>query len=123
MTIRMDKVKSMVHVSIKHEIGRNDSHPPDRRRNPDSDSVGPNTTLLSSNEDGTQLYLVGGDQSLDLDDLDITGHMATKELITSAMWSNCTMKRKRILTSLKLSNITMKSVKKAEYCQYWPMTD
>lgn len=51
------------------------------RRNP-GDSVGPNTTLLSSNEDGTQLYLVGGDQSLDLDDLDITGHMATKELIT-----------------------------------------
>lgn len=53
-----------------------------RKSNPDSDSVGPNTTLLSSNEDGTQLYLVGGDQSLDLDDLDITGHMATKELIT-----------------------------------------
>ena len=51
-------------------------------RNPNGDSVGPNTTLLSSNEDGTQLYLVGGDQSLDLDDLDITGHMATKELIT-----------------------------------------
>lgn len=51
------------------------------KRNP-GDSVGPNTTLLSSNEDGTQLYLVGGDQSLDLDDLDITGHMATKELIT-----------------------------------------
>ena len=52
-----------------------------RSRNP-GDSVGPNTTLLSSNEDGTQLYLVGGDQSLDLDDLDITGDCATKELVT-----------------------------------------
>lgn len=47
-----------------------------------NDAVGPNTTLLSSNEDGTQLYLVGGDQSLDLDALGIEGDMATKELVT-----------------------------------------
>ena len=47
-----------------------------------ADSVNHNTTLLSSNEDGTQLYLVGGDQSLDLDALGINGDMATKELVT-----------------------------------------
>jgi hypothetical protein len=51
------------------------------QRNP-SDSISPDTTLLSSNEDGTQLYLVGGDQSLDLDALGITGDSATKELVT-----------------------------------------
>ena len=53
------------------------------RRNPDTqpDPVSPNTTLLCSNEDGTQLYLQGGDQSLDLESLGITGDCATKELI------------------------------------------
>ena len=86
ITIRMDKVKStgfMGAPSTRDWKERTVTIQPDKtRRNPDSDSVGPNTTLLSSNEDGTQLYLVGGDQSLDLDDLDITGDCATKELVT-----------------------------------------
>jgi hypothetical protein len=53
----------------------------DRKRNP-PDPIDPNTTLLSSNEDGTQLYLVGGDQSLDISTLGIEGDAATKELVT-----------------------------------------
>jgi hypothetical protein len=54
----------------------------ENRSNPGSpDPVSPDTTLLCSNEDGTQLYLQGGDQSLDLGALGITGESATKELI------------------------------------------
>jgi len=78
-----DQANDLVYSGVKgldQQLGKVLGSNP-RRRNP-GDPVGPNTTLLSSNEDGTQLYLVGGDQSLDLDDLDITGHMATKELIT-----------------------------------------
>jgi len=37
--------------------------------------------LLTSNEDGTQLFVDGGDQSLDLDGLDITGAEAEHESI------------------------------------------
>jgi hypothetical protein len=49
------------------------------RRNPEvpsSDSV-----LLTVNEKGTQLYLTGGDQSIDLSSLKITGPAADKEHI------------------------------------------
>jgi len=37
--------------------------------------------LLTSNEDGTQCFLDGGDQSLDVESLGITGHAAKKESI------------------------------------------
>lgn len=49
------------------------------RRNP-TDHSGP--VLLASNEDGTQLFIVGGDQSLDLPGLNITGPESSKELVT-----------------------------------------
>jgi len=48
-------------------------------RNPDHSDTGP--TLLCSNEDGTQLSFKGGDQSLDLNRLGITGSEAEKELV------------------------------------------
>ena len=47
---------------------------------PSSQSTGP--VYLTSNEDGTQLFIVGGDQSLDLPGLGITGPAADKELVT-----------------------------------------
>lgn len=50
------------------------------KQNP-SDSITASTTLLCSNEDGTQLYLVGGEQEIDLESLGITGDMATKEKV------------------------------------------
>lgn len=43
---------------------------------------------LTSNEEGTQLYIIGGDQSLDLPALGITGHEAEKELITIGLIKN-----------------------------------
>lgn len=46
-----------------------------RRSNPDH-------VLLCSTEDGNNLQLIGGDQSLDLDSLKITGPLAEKELVT-----------------------------------------
>ena len=42
----------------------------------------PDHVLLCSTEDGNNLQLVGGDQSLDLDALKIDGDLATKELVT-----------------------------------------
>lgn len=39
-------------------------------------------TLLCSNEDGNQLFVVGGDQSIPLSAFGISGPMAEKELIT-----------------------------------------
>lgn len=51
-----------------------------RAVNPDTDHpTGP--VYLTSNESGTQLYLTGGDQSLDLPALGITGHEADKEIV------------------------------------------
>ncbi|MDA4120391.1 MAG: hypothetical protein OK436_07365, partial [Thaumarchaeota archaeon] len=43
------------------------------KRNPDSDAISSSTTLLCSNEDGNQLYLLGGDQSLDLSSIHMDG--------------------------------------------------
>jgi hypothetical protein len=52
------------------------------RRNPNSpDAISTSTVLLTSNESGTQLYFVGGDQSLDLDALKLSEHEQSKELI------------------------------------------
>ena len=50
-----------------------------KRMNPDP--IASTTTLLASNEKGTQLYLVGGDQSLDLSALKIDGPEADHESI------------------------------------------
>lgn len=51
-----------------------------RALNPANKDIGP--TMLCSNEDGTQLYFVGGSQKLDLPSLGIDGKLADKELIT-----------------------------------------
>jgi hypothetical protein len=53
---------------------------------PNSHSTGP--VYLTSNEDGTQLYITGGDQSLDLPGLGITGPAADKELVTVGQVTN-----------------------------------
>jgi hypothetical protein len=53
---------------------------------PDSQSTGP--VYLTSNEDGNQLYITGGDQSLDLPGLGITGPAAEKELVTIGSVTN-----------------------------------
>lgn len=50
-----------------------------RRKNPDPISF--STVLLCSNEDGTQLYLVGGDQALDLAALKMDGDKFQKDKI------------------------------------------
>jgi hypothetical protein len=50
-----------------------------RALNPDHNDTGP--TRLCSNEAGTQLLFIGGDQSLDLNGLGITGSEAEKELV------------------------------------------
>lgn len=39
-------------------------------------------TRLASNEKGEQLYIVGGDQSINLGDFGIEGHAAAKDLVT-----------------------------------------
>ena len=56
-------------------VGIKDSKGKKRKRNPDH-------VLLCSTEDGNNLQLVGGDQSLDLDSLKIDGPLADKELVT-----------------------------------------
>jgi hypothetical protein len=71
--------KKMVEALI-HEK----EHP--RRRNPSDHSTGP--AYLTSNEDGTQLFITGGDQSLDLPGLGITGPQAEKELVTIGQVTN-----------------------------------
>ena len=59
-----------------------------RALNPDHKDTGP--VLLCSSEDGQQLHLVGGDQSLDIEALDITGDMASKESIVIGDITNIT---------------------------------
>lgn len=50
-----------------------------RALNPANKDTGP--VILATNEDGNQLFVIGGDQSLDLSGLGITGDMASKESI------------------------------------------
>ena len=56
------------------------------RKNPGSksnpDPISTSTVMLCSNEAGTQLYLIGGDQSLDLDELKFSDREQEKELVT-----------------------------------------
>lgn len=54
--------------------------------NPTDHTTGP--VYLTSNEDGTQLFIVGGDQSIDLPGLGITGPQAEKELVTIGQVTN-----------------------------------
>lgn len=58
-----------------------DQHPSsdNPRSNPEVPSN--SSVMLTSNEKGTQLYLVGGDQSINLSDLNIKGHEAEKESV------------------------------------------
>jgi len=49
------------------------------KTNPDHSDTGP--AYLTTNEAGTQLFIVGGDQSLDLAGLGITGDEAEKEMV------------------------------------------
>ena len=51
-----------------------------RKSNPEPIST--TTTLLTSNEDGTQLYFVGGDQSVDLEALKFSEIEQEKDLVT-----------------------------------------
>ena len=46
------------------------------------DPISTSTVMLCSNEAGTQLYLIGGDQSLDLDELKFSDREREKELVT-----------------------------------------
>ena len=57
------------------EVATKGKLPHQRKRNPDH-------VLLCSTEDGNNLQLIGGDQSLDLDSLKIDGPLAEKELVT-----------------------------------------
>ena len=57
-----------------------------RKKNPSDRNTGP--AYLTSNEDGTQVFITGGDQSLDLPGLGITGHQAEKELVTIGQVTN-----------------------------------
>jgi len=50
-----------------------------KRRNPSPDPLSTSTVLLCSNESGTQLFFVGGDQSLDLDELKFSPAEQDKE--------------------------------------------
>lgn len=57
-----------------------------RKKNPSDHPTGP--VYLASNEEGTQLYIIGGDQSLDLPGLNINGAQADKELVTIGQVTN-----------------------------------
>lgn len=52
------------------------------KKNPTKQRSNPDHVLLCSTEDGANLQLIGGDQSLDLDALKIDGPLADKELVT-----------------------------------------
>ncbi len=59
-----------------------------RALNPSPSSHDSGPAYLTANEDGTQLFIVGGDQSLDLPGLGITGPQADKELVTIGQVTN-----------------------------------
>ncbi len=68
--------KGLRAVGVKGNKGK-------RKSNPDH-------TLLTSNENGTQLYFVGGQQDIDLDSLKIDGEAAKKDLVTIGQcWGIC----------------------------------
>ncbi len=87
--IRYQSSKHPAHIKklakIKHEADEKWLNEM-RKKNPRGDSSGP--VYLTSNEDGSQLHIVGGDQSLDLSGIGITGQSANKELITIGSVTN-----------------------------------
>lgn len=82
--MRYQSSKHPAHIKrlakIKHEADERWLNEMRRKKNPSGHDTGP--TYLTSNEDGTQLFIVGGDQLLDLPGLGITGTQAEKELVT-----------------------------------------
>ncbi len=64
---------------------------PPKHSNPSDDSYSGDAVLLTSNEEGTQLYLVGGDQSLDLSQLKLTEKDST---VIGEAWGICYHTRK-----------------------------
>jgi len=61
----------------------------------------PGATLLCSNEAGTQLYLIGGDQSVDLAALKITGPAAQKESIALGYITEITYRTRKDFDQFK----------------------
>jgi hypothetical protein len=54
------------------------------------------TVYLCSNEEGTQMYIVGGDQSVDLQALGITGKAAEKDLVTLGELTHVTYHTRKV---------------------------
>ena len=67
-----------------------------RALNPNNHDTGP--AYLTSNESGTQLFITGGDQSLDLPGLGITGPQAEKELVTIGQVTNIVYHTRKIFS-------------------------
>jgi hypothetical protein len=53
------------------------------------------TTKLCSNEEGTQLYIVGGDQSLDLKAMGLTGDQIDKDFVALGVIHELTYQTKK----------------------------
>ena len=60
--------------------------------------------LLCSNEKGTQLYIVGGDQSLDLEKLGFTGDKGDKDLITIGIAYEITYRTEKGFDKFRLTD-------------------
>jgi hypothetical protein len=55
-------------------------------KNPDSQNISPETVVLCSNEDGTQLYFVGGDQGLDLKSIHMDGDWERDSMVIGCLY-------------------------------------
>jgi hypothetical protein len=60
--------------------------------------------MLCSNENGTQLYVVGGDQSIDLDKIGFTGAKGEKDLITIGVLYELTYRTEKGFDKFKLTD-------------------
>lgn len=79
----VDEFTGMVTGALDKGFGKVGIKGNPRKRNPDH-------ALLTSNENGTQLYIVGGQQDLDLKALKIDGEAAKKDLVTVGQcWGIC----------------------------------
>jgi hypothetical protein len=67
----------------------------DAERDFDEAGADPDTVFLAANEDGTQLYFVGGDQSLDLDALKFTGDWVKDSMVIGVIYELTYRTRKK----------------------------